>query len=465
MSKFNLDKLKNKKIAILGLGSENLALIKFLISQRIKTAVTICDARSRRQLGARARELGRTRGRLTLRWRLGKDYDRGLKHFDIIMRSPGYPLFSSALAEVRAYQERKKKELEMAAADREEIGAVGPEISSPMKMFFSLSPTKNIIGVTGTKGKGTTASLIYAILKEAKKRVWLGGNIGTPPFAFIRQLRRNDWVVLELSSFQLEDMCQSPKIAVLTNFYPEHLAAADPLNPNYHRNLEEYWRAKLNILAWQDKRGVAIINKKLENKKIEFGFGSRIYFTPSNLSSCLVGKHNKENIGAAVAVARVLRISQKIIRRAVEKFSPLPHRLELVRVKEGVKYYNDSFATTPDATIVALTSFCKPIILIAGGADKNSDFSKLAQIVKTRVTFIFLLPGKGSKRFKKELLAIDYPEEKIIMVKDMTQAVRGASIRAGVDKIVLLSPACASFGLFRNYKERGDLFKKEVKKI
>jgi UDP-N-acetylmuramoylalanine--D-glutamate ligase len=178
-----------------------------------------------------------------------------------------------------------------------------------------------------------------------------------------------------------------------------------------------------------------------------------------------VGEHNKENIGAAVAVAEVLRIGKKVIRQAVAKFSPLPHRLELVRIKEGVKYYDDSFATTPDAAITGIVSFRNPVILIAGGADKGSKFKKLAQVIKMRVKFVLLLPGAGSARLKKELLATGYPAEKIIAVKDMPRAVRGAALRASAGEVVLLSPACASFGLFKNYKERGDLFKEEVKRL
>src|SRR3989338_3298196 len=187
----NLNQLNNKKVGILGLGIENLALIKYLLKHKIRCQITVCDARLE------------IKNKLPVLWQLGKKFKQDLDKFDILFRSPGWPIDCPGICEALK---------------------AGVELYSPMKLFFALNPAKNIIGVTGTKGKGTTASLIYEILKQAGKRVWLGGNIGVAPFAFIDEIKKNDWIVLELSSFQLEDTTASPRVAVVTNFYSEHLA-------------------------------------------------------------------------------------------------------------------------------------------------------------------------------------------------------------------------------------------------
>ena len=238
-----LKMLNNKKIAILGLGIENLALIRYLLKHKIKAEITICDKREEvKNTGLRVKPAMTNAGpgMTKINWQLGKNYNKNLEKFEVLFRSPGWPITPLAPL-VRG----------------------GVQLSSPMKMFFELCPTKNIIGVTGTKGKGTTASLIYEILKAAGKRVWLGGNIGIAPFAFIGKIKQTDWVVLELSSFQLEDMAVSPHIAVITNLYSEHLAPADPNNPNFHKSLKEYYNAKLNIIKLQTEDDKAVLNYEL----------------------------------------------------------------------------------------------------------------------------------------------------------------------------------------------------------
>lgn len=358
-----------------------------------------------------------------------------------------------------------------------------------MKLFFELCPTKNIIGVTGTKGKGTTASLIYEILRAAGKRVWLGGNIGLAPFEFIDKIKKNDWVVLELSSFQLEDMTISPRIAVITNFYPEHLAPADPNNPNYHKNLKDYRTAKFNIIKWQRSGDKAALNYELGIKNYEIK--SKIYtFSAKNskancfwldknkikcninshnslfiIHTSLLGEHNQENIAAAAVVAKIVGVKPEIINQAVANFKGLEHRLELTRELNGVKYYNDSFATTPEATITALKSFTAPIILFLGGADKRVDFSRLAKEVKQRSKFVILLNGQATLRINQQLLRAGYEKSKIKLFDNIDEAVKFAKMIAAAGEVVLLSTACASFGLFKNYKERGKLFKTAVKKL
>jgi len=438
-------KIKNKKIAILGLGIENQELLNFLFSQNIKTEITICDFRNKEELDERFLKIEKENLKnksITLNWQLGFiDFNKNLDPFDYLLRSPGWSLKCPGIKNAK----EKNKNI---------------KVESAMNWFFELAATNNIIGVTGTKGKGTTSSLIYEILKEDKRDVYIGGNIGVAPFSFIENLSSASWIVLELSSFQLEDLKYSPRFAVFTNFSPEHLSPADPNNPNFHNNLEEYWQAKLNICKFQNKNNFLIANNTLKEDLKQENIKSKIYFfKKSELKSPLLGEHNKENISAAEILTHILKIKQEKVIKAVKNFKGLEHRLEFVAEKNNIKYYNDTFATTPEATITALKSFHdKKIILIAGGADKGSDFSELINHIKGNVKKLVLLPGKGSNHIKNLI------ENKsiLIAVNNMSEAVDIAKKEASDNNIVLLSPACASFGIFKNYKERGKLFKELV---
>ncbi len=447
--------LDNKKIAILGLGLENLALVKYLLKHKVKCEITICDARNdvkKKWILPASCGAGMTRersGTAKIKWQLGKNYYKNLDKFDILFRSPGWSLSCPGV------KTAKKK---------------GVQIFSPMQLFFKLCPSKNIIGVTGTKGKGTTASLIYEILKTAGKRVWLGGNIGVGPFDFMDKIKKTDWVVLELSSFQLEDMEVSPHIAVITNFYSEHLAPADPNNPNFHKTLNDYGRAKINIARWQKKKDYIILNFQFLISK-QFPISNfqaksqKIYFKKSDLPSKLIGEHNKENIAAAVEVAKIIGVKSKDVKKAIVNFKGLEHRLELARAYQGVKYYDDSFATTPEAAITALKSFSRPVIILLGGADKGADFRELAKEVKKRCKFVVLLNGQATGRIKQKLINVGFLKNKIKLFNNINKAVGFAKEISSPNDVVLLSTACASFGMFKNYKERGDLFKKQVKNL
>jgi len=473
IDKKKLKFLQNKKIAMLGLGAENLALAKFLLRCRnarfcvpTDLRITICDPKSAAELGDRfleIKELARKNKLPEIKLISGKNYDAQLADFDIIFRSPGYPLFNKNLIKAKK---------------------AAVEISSAMELFFEICPTKNIIGVTGSKGKGTTASLIYEIIKVGtqnlaflrKRHVFLGGNIGTAPFEFIYKNKPNDFVVLELSSFQLEDLKISPKIAVITNIFKEHLAPADPNNPNYHRSMKDYWAAKANIFAYQKREDYLVINEKLKIKKEKRkNIGKIIYYGKSELPSNLIGEHNKENISAALAVAKILKIKDETIKKAVKNFKGLPHRLEFVAEIDGVKYFDDSFATVPDVSVIALKAIDSlnkkttpqpllekegGIILLAGGADKGSDFNNFAKEIDRRVKCLILFKGKGTEQLKKELRVTSY---ELRVVDNMKDAVRLAKKAAKPGDIVLLSTGCASFGCFKNYKERGELFKAEVR--
>ena len=442
--------LNDKKLCLLGLGIENQALLKFLLKHKIKADITVCDARPFTP-SLRSFPSPRNTAGVGVRWRLGKNYDKNLDGYDIIFRIAGYPLFTKNIIKAMIK---------------------GTAVSSATKLFFDLCPTKNIVGVTGTKGKGTTASLIYAILKAAKKcvyphasrgvGVYFGGNIGTPMFSFMDKIKPGDWVVLELSSFQLEDLDCSPQIAVFTNFFPDHLAAADPLNPNYHKNVVTYWNAKANIFSHQSARDVLIAGDPLQEMVALSGAKSKvIYFAKSNLPTKLIGEHNKRNIAAAILAAQAAGVNQKIIGQSVKKFKGLEHRLEYVTAKNNIRYFNDSCATNPDTAITAITAFrSNSIILIAGGSDKGYDFSALAETIKQSVKSLILLPGEGTKKMTLALKKIKY--QNIFFASNMARAVEQAKKTAAAGDIVLLSPACASFGIFKNYKDRGWQFKKMI---
>jgi UDP-N-acetylmuramoylalanine--D-glutamate ligase len=427
-------------IALLGLGMDNLALLKLLDENSAPANITICDFRSQDKL-PKIKLIN-----LKINYRLGADFNKNLSDFALLFRAPGWPISCPGIQ--AALKSGKTK------------------LSSPLNLFFELVPTKNIIGVTGTKGKGTTATLIYKILLAANKnsgrQVFLGGNIGIAPLSFLKNVRANDYVVLELSSFQLEDLETSAQIAVITNLFKEHLAPADPNNPNFHSSLKKYWQAKLNIAKNPENKHL-IINESLRAQiKTAILPGKLIYFSESSLPSGLVGDYNRQNIAAAIEVAKILKIKADTYKKVIAKFGNLEHRLELVASIADVKYFDNSFATTPESTALDLESFKTPLVQIAGGADKGADFKALAKTIKKKTDFLILLPGKGSQRIKKELTKINFPDDKLALAEEMAEAVRLAKQKSVKGGVVLLSTACASFGIFKNYKERGDLFKKYV---
>lgn len=416
-----LKKLTGKRIALLGWGLDNQALHKWLKTHRVKAEITIKDAKDD-----------------------PTGFNQNLESFDLLFRSPGWPLFCPGI----------KTALKKGQTT----------ITSPLNLFFTFCPTKNIIGVTGSKGKGTTATLIFHLLKASGKKVWLGGNIGISPLTFLDKIKPTDYVVLELSSFQLEDLNFSPRISVITNLYREHLAPADPNNPNFHSSLTNYWRAKLNI-ANQKSNRYLVVNQKLKTKLKGASLpGKIVYFSANPLTSGLAGTYNQENIGAALGVAKLLKIKPAISKKVVANFTNLEHRLEFVKKIKGVSYYDNSFSTTPESTDLDLKSFSRPIIQIAGGADKGASFKELAKTIKEKVRFLILLPGQATPKIRQALREINFPNNKLLMASNMEIAVKAAKDKAEPGDVVLLSTACASFGIFKNYKERGDLFKKYVRR-
>ena len=439
------EKNKNSKIALLGFGLDNQALLKLLLKRGEAQEITICDKRPKELLAKIETRIAKN---IKINYRLGQNFNRNLFDFNILFRSPGWPIACPGV------QEALKK---------------GSYLSSALDIFFRLSPTKNIIGVTGTKGKGTTATLIYKIIsdylkkRDSRTKVWLGGNIGLSPLSFLEKIKENDFVVLELSSFQLEDLKVSPRISIITNLFKEHLAPADPNNPNYHKSFDAYFKAKLNIALGKENK-VLIINQGLKEKFKTYE-KKVIYFRAGNLKTKIKGDYNQENISAAIEVAKTLKIPKNIYEKTIANFKNLEHRLELVRELNKIKFFNNSFSTTPESTELDLLSFKSPIIQLAGGADKGASFKNLAKTIKKKVKFLILFPGAGSKKIENELNKINFPTEKIIKVKSMEEAISQAYKKAEANDIILLSTACASFGLFKNYKERGNLFKAGVKKL
>lgn len=394
---------KDKKVAILGWGLDTQDIGPYLEDQGAK--VTVLDEKK-------------------------GDKFAGLEQYDLIVRSPGVYRFRSELLETKT------------------------EITSKTKLFFDLCPSK-IIGVTGTKGKGTTATLIYEILKAAGKKVFLGGNIGQGVFQFLPKLDKNSWVVLELSSFQLVDLTKSPHIAVVLMVTSEHL--------DWHPTTAEYVEAKKPIVAFQTSSDFAIVNKDYPNSVAigKAGQGKTIWVSGHGvtLKTRLRGAHNKENIAAAVAVAKILDVPYKEV---VANFKGLEHRLEEVTTVKGVTFYNDSFSTTPETAIAAINAFTEPEIVILGGSSKNSDFSELGKVISQarNIKLVILIGVEGPRigQFIKN-------KEVLTGGKTMAEIVKLAYNNATSGDVVLLSPACASFDMFKNYKERGREFKEQVLRL
>ena len=429
---------QNKKIAVIGEGLEGKSTAKFL--EKNGAEVEIRDQKQ------------------------GKEYLEDLDKFDLILRSPGVKL----------------NELRVRIRDESKI-------SSQTKLFFDLSPTKNIIGVTGTKGKGTTATLIYEMLKKAGFDAYLGGNIGVPPLDLIEKLDRDAWVVLELSSFQLQDLTKSPHIGVLLMVTSEHL--------DYHKDEQEYIESKRNLLNFQTENDIAIINRDYpaSNESDINGEGKAYYFSRERevdegcfaLGNQIIlrikgndlplidtrelqirGAHNHENVCAATLAAYLAGVRVNAITEVLKSFTGLPHRLESIALINGVEYINDSFSTTPETAIAAIESFKNPEILILGGSSKNSDFKELGEVIFKRENIKAIIGiGDEWKRIKENIR--DLKSETVVIegAENMEKVVLAASLIAKPGDVVLLSPACASFGMFRNYKDRGEKFRKEVKKL
>src|SRR3972149_241566 len=435
-----MDKFKNKKIAVIGIGLEGKSSAEFL--KKHGASVEIRDKTQ------------------------GEDYLKDLDKFDLIVRSPRV-----RIAELITHNSE----------------LITKKLTSQTKLFFELCPTKNIIGVTGTKGKGTTSSLIYEMLKADGRDAYLGGNIGVPPFDFLEKLTKDSWVVLELSSFQLLDLARSPHIAVFLMVTSEHL--------DYHKDVLEYISAKRNLLRFQTENDFAILNHDypVSNESDIYGDGKVYYVSREReveegcfaLGNQIVlrlkgndvplidtrelflrGDHNHENVCAASLAAYLAGVKAGTITQVLKSFKGLEHRLELVAEIAGVEYYNDSFSTTPETAIAAIKSFKNPEILILGGSSKNSNFEELGKIISSQDNIRTIIGiGEEWPQIKSKIKNNISDLMLIEGASSMKQIVLAASKIAKPGDVVLLSPACASFGMFQNYKDRGKQFKKEVRKL
>lgn len=405
-----------RKIAILGYGIEGQDAEKYIKKQKLKSKIAILDQK------------------------FDKDYLKDLDKYDLIIRSAGvYPY---------------KPELKNA------------KVTTPVQIFFNECRGK-IIGVTGTKGKGTTATLIYQILKKAGMDVYLAGNIGKPYLALLPLIHHTSYITLELSSFQLIDLKSSPHIAVVLNVTSDHL--------DWHKNQEEYVNAKKNIVRFQKPTDYAVINEEYKTPR-SFARETQakvIFFSKQKLEEkfkkdlLLRGEHNLENIAAAVAVARILKIDDNIILKVVRNFKGLEHRLELVEEVKGRTFYNDSFATGPQPTIAAIRSFTEPMTLILGGSDKGLDYRELGfEIEKHKNIKNIILIGETRLKIKNSI-KIKNSKLKILDLgkSSMAEIVKIAFKETEPGGVVLLSPASASFDMFANYKDRGNQFKEAVRSL
>lgn len=454
-------KLKNQKVAIIGLGVSNIPLIDYFNEKKIE--IVVFDDREEKNINP---DILTKIKQYKIKYFFGKECLKNLKGFDLIFRSP------SCLP--------TKAEL---IAERERGAIVTTEIEQLMKM----APCK-IIGITGSDGKTTTTTLTYEVLKNAGYKVYLGGNIGIPLFTKLSEIKPNDFIVLELSSFQLMGMEISPEIAAITNITPNHL--------NIHKNYQEYIDSKKNIFKYQNENGILVINadneltsnckneangkvimfsseKKLENgyivengiiKKCEDGIRRHIIDT-SDLK--LKGIHNFQNICTVLALTEnIVDIDDAV--KTIKNFGGVQHRLELVREINGVEWYNDSASTSPTRGISALNSFNdKEIVLIAGGADKNLDYTPIGKPIVDKVKSLILIGETANKIYDAVKNELEKENKKldIHMCETFKESIELAKRIAKPGQIVLFSPASTSFDMFKDMYDRGNKFKEEVYSI
>ncbi len=450
----------NRRVAVIGLGVSNLPLLDYL--HEMKSKVMVFDQREIDQISSEIMDKITEYG---FEFSLGANYLEKLRGFDFIFRSPScLPTVPELVSEAQR-------------------GAI---VTTEIEMLIEMCPG-TVIGVTGSEGKTTTTSIIYDILKKAGLTAWLGGNIGTPLFTKLPEMTQDDVVVLELSSFQLMEMKVSPQIAVITNITPNHL--------NIHKDYEEYIEAKKCIFKCQNEDDILILNydneitrecgKEANGKVIYFSSKEKLddgYIVDDNvIKECvdkvrkhimdsteikLRGVHNYENICAALAATKKFVSTDDAI-NAIKDFTAVKHRLEFVKEINNVKWYNDSASSSPTRTISGINAFDEEIILIAGGYDKNLDYTPLAKPVLDKVKVLILMGQTSGKIFEavKKEMEIQNKEVKIYMCDSLKETIDTAKRMAKPGQVVLFSPGSASFDMFKNAYDRGDQFKKLVNEL
>ncbi len=456
----NLNDLRAKKIAILGFGVEGKAMADYLSASGI--AFDLLDKNP---------ELEKPEN-FSGNFISGENYLDSARNYEIIFRSPGISYNSPQIQDAKS---------------------AGTTVTSQIKYFFDNCPSK-IIGVTGTKGKGTTSNLIYNILKAFGKTAYLGGNFGSGVVSILGDLKPEDFVVLELSSFQLWDLEKSPHIAVVLMVEQEHL--------DVHRDEAEYVEAKSSITNFQGADDFAVVNFDFPNSmkigrlgkaqkffvqtlekenasaglKIENGIfadeaAGEIYLVNDGAPEkyfdikdlCLRGFHMVQNVCAAVMAAKIAGAGDQEIKKELAQFKGLEHRMEFVAEIKGVKYYNDSFGTTPQASIAAAKAFSENEIIICGGADKKADYVKLGRDLSALKNLkAAVLIGVIAPQIERGLRAGGFSGAIVAGARSMQEAVLQAARLAKRGDVVILAPATSSFDMFKNYKDRGNQFKQSV---
>jgi UDP-N-acetylmuramoylalanine--D-glutamate ligase len=443
-----------KKVLIMGLGLHGggVGVAKWFAKH--KADILITDMKTKSELKESIAQLKKYP---QIKYRLGKHIVSDFKDTDIVIANP--------------IVRQDNKFLKVARAN-------DAMIYNDVSLFVDLCPCQ-IVGITGTKGKSTTTALTYQLLKGCNKKVYLGGNIRISPFSFLDKLNANDIVVLEISSWQaegLEIIKKSPHISLLTNLGIDHL--------NTYKSYNAYIKAKGLIFKYQHKNDIAILNKQdkdtkvlLKNipaKKVYFNINAKVgiffkdkylYYKNKKLLSetdlPLIGKHNKENILAALTICSLYNISTAKIRQSLQSFKTLSGRMQTVRNLDGVLYINDTTATAPLATEASLMSLDKPIVLIAGGNDKELGIKGFADIIMQRAIFAIMLPGTATEKVVEIFIKNKFQDFRT--VKTMKEAVQFARKKALRGDIIILSPGATSFGSFINEFDRGDKYIKEVK--
>ena len=441
------EKLRGKRVAVLGLGVSNRPLVRLLLE--FGCIVSGGDRTEREKLDAEVLELEK----LGCHLYLGEHFYEDMAA-EVAFRTPGMHPDSPAVTALR------------------ESGAA---ITSEMEAFFEVCPC-DIIAVTGSDGKTTTTTLISEMLKAEGKTVWLGGNIGTPLLPLTRQMKEDDVAVVELSSFQLMDMRHSPRVAVITNLAPNHL--------DVHKDMDEYVEAKKNICRHQDETGVLVVNADNAITASLVGNGmTKTFSRVGHGTVCLKdgiicrdgqavldskdillpGVHNVENYMAAIAAVEGM-VSDETVRHVAKTFGGVEHRIELVRIKDGVRFYNDSIASSPSRTIAGLRSFEEKVILIAGGYDKHIPYNVLGPEICAHVKKLFL-GGATGPLIREAVENCDGEKPEIVDCGDFTSAVQAAAAAAQAGDVVLMSPASAAFDQFKNFMVRGEYFKKLIMEL
>lgn len=441
--------IKGKTVTVIGIGVSNIPLIKFLCG--LGAEVTARDKKERTAIGEKAAELESFGVKLIL----GEKYLEGITE-QIIFKTPGMRPDNTYLIEAVKN---------------------GSVLTSEMELFFELCPCK-IFAVTGSDGKTTTTTLIYNILSRAGYTCHLGGNIGRPLIGDIEKIGKDDMAVIELSSFQLFSMKQSANVAVVTNLSPNHL--------DWHKGMEEYEEAKKNIYKFQSAEDKLVVNydNAITRKMFDEANGKALYFSRKTTNGVyaengivkdetgaeimkvsdikLPGKHNLENYLAAAAATKDY-VSFDDIKTVAKEFGGVEHRIELFREFNGIKFYNDSIASSPTRTLAALNSFNQKLIMISGGYDKKIPFDEIGKPVQEKVRELVLV-GATAEKIKTAVEKAGN-DTHITVCKSFEEAVKTAYGYAKEGDIVILSPMCASFDLFDNFMQRGNRFKSLVNSI